>query len=104
MSIIFTTHAEERMRKRKMARFDIERTLKNPDQSFPGKKAETVKFIKHIDSRRHEVVAKYLKDQNSWLILSVWIRGEDDPASWIEWIVLAPFKLVVWCFKKVVKK
>lgn len=78
MKLIFTTHAEERRRLRKIAESDIEKVLSLPDRSFPGKKPGTVKFIREIDDRQHQVVAKFLKDQNAWLILSVWIRGEED--------------------------
>lgn len=102
MSIILTHHAEERMKKRKIARSDIERVLGNPDKTFPGKKEGTIKFIKFIDGRNHQVVAKKLEDKKDWLVLSVWVRGEDD-FNWVEWVVLAPFKIVWWVIKKVIK-
>ncbi len=86
MKLIFTTHAEERRRYRKIAESDIEHVLKRPDKTFPGKKPDTVKFIKFIDGRQHQVVAKFLKDQNAWLILSVWIRGEED-SNWMSSLI-----------------
>lgn len=102
MNIILTNHAEERMRYRKMARSDIERTLANPDKSFPGKKADTVKFIRTIDTRRHEVIGKYLADQKAWLILSVWIRGEEDK-NWITELFGMVWKVLRWLAKIVIK-
>lgn len=99
MSIILTNHARERMRKRKLAESDVELTLRKPDKSHPGKKPGTVKFIKFIDGRNHQVVAKYLDDQKKWLVLSVWVRGEDD-FNWVEWLVLAPFRLIWWGIKR----
>ena len=100
MPIILTTHARERMRKRKLAESDIELTLRKPDRSFPGKKPGTVKFVKEIDGRNHQVVARFLKDQKSWLILSVWVRGEDD-FHLLDWLVMAPFRLIWWVIKRV---
>src|SRR6185295_13108386 len=101
MSIILTHHAEERMRKRKMASSDIERVIGNPDQTFPGKKPGTVKFIKSIDGRNHQVIAKLLENKKDWLVLSVWVRGEED-SNWIEWLALAPFKLIYYMFKTLI--
>lgn len=86
MKLIFTTHAEQRRRSRKIAESDVELVLKHPDKTYPGKKPETVKFIKFIDDRQHQVIAKFLQDQNAWLILSVWIRGEED-RNWMSPIV-----------------
>lgn len=102
MSIIFTNHAQERMDLRRLARSDIERTLSNPDRTIPGKKQGTVKFIKQIDGRNHQVVAKLLENQKDWLVLSVWVRGEDD-FNWVEWLALLPFKAVWWIGKEFVK-
>jgi hypothetical protein len=103
MSVIFTHHAEERMQKRRIAQSDIERTISKPDKSFPGKKPGTVKFIRRIDHRNHQVVAKLLENKKDWLVLSVWVRGEDD-SNWVEWLVLAPFRLIWWIIKKILGK
>lgn len=100
MSIIFTNHAQERMQKRKMSRSDIELVLRKPDRTIPGKKSGTTKFIRQVDGRNHQVVAKLLENRKDWLVLSVWVRGEED-SNWIEWIVLAPFKLILWIIKKI---
>lgn len=102
MAIIFTHHAEERLRKRKMRKSDIERVLRNPDKTVPGKKVGTTKFIKFLDGRNHQVVAKLLEHKD-WLVLSVWVRGEED-SNWIEWLVLAPFRLIFFCVKKLLGK
>jgi hypothetical protein len=93
MSIILTHHAEKRMKKRRMARSDIERVIGNPDKTFPGKKEGTVKFVKWIDQRQHQVVAKLLENKKDWLVLSVWVRGEED-FNWVQWLVLLPFRLL----------
>lgn len=93
MSIILTHHAEERMKKRRMARSDIERVIGNPDKTYPGKKQGTVKFIKWIDGRQHQIIGKLLDNQKDWLVLSVWVRGEDD-FNLVEWLVFLPFRLV----------
>jgi hypothetical protein len=100
MSIIFTNHAQERMHLRKLAQSDIEKTLAKPDRTLPGKKPGTIKFIREINGRNHQVVAKKLENQKDWLVLSVWVRGEED-FNWVEWIVILPFRVIRWVFKKI---
>jgi hypothetical protein len=78
MSIILTDHAKQRMRKRRLALSDIEKTVAHPERTSPGKKPGTVKFIRTLDGRLHQVVGTYLEKEKQWLILSVWVRGEDD--------------------------
>lgn len=102
MSIILTNHARERLSLRKMAQSDIERVMRNPDQTLPGKKSGTTKFIKKIDGRNHQVVAKLLENKKDWLVLSVWVRGEED-FNLIEWVVLLPFRIIGWVFRQLFK-
>ncbi len=103
MSIIFSHHALERLGKRHIAKSDVERTISRPDKTFPGKKSGTVKFIRRIDQRNHQVIAKKLENSKDWLVLSVWVRGEED-FNWVSWLVMLPFKVVwavvKWVFRK----
>ncbi|MEO8582036.1 MAG: DUF4258 domain-containing protein [Patescibacteria group bacterium] len=103
MSIIFTNHAQDRMNQRHLSRSDIERTLSNPDRSFPAKKRDTVKFIREINGRNHQVVAKLLENKKDWLVLSVWVRGEED-RNWVEWIVLLPVRILMAIFRLIFGK
>ena len=100
MSIILTHHAQDRMNQRHLSRSDIEKTLSHPDSSFPGKKKGTVKFIREIGGRNHQVVAKLLENKKDWLVLSVWVRGEEDH-NWVQWLVLLPFK-IIWGMVKLI--
>lgn len=103
MAIIFTNHAKERMSQRHLATSDIERVVRNPDRTEPGKKHGTVKFIKDINQRNHQVVAKLIENGKDWLVLSVWVRGEDD-TNWVQTVVLLPFKIIWWVLKKLFSK
>jgi len=101
---IFTTHARERLQQRNIPLSDAESVLRNPDKTYPGKKPNTVKFIRTINYRRVELIATHLSDQKKWLVVSAWVRGEDDkvPLSWQ--IIALPFRLVWWVVKKIVSK
>lgn len=94
-NLIFTKHALERMERRGISKEMIRRTLSNPDITVPGhnpKKDDQVKFIKTINSRRLHVVATLLPEKK-WLIVSSWVKGEEDkiPVSWL--ILSFPFKV-----------
>ncbi len=88
---ILTTHARQRLKERWVTEDVIGSVLRSPDRTVPGSKPDTVKFIRTLNDRQVQVVGKYLPDQDRWLILSVWVRGEEDrePLMWriISWPV-----------------
>lgn len=89
-----------------MAESDVERTVSQPDRLHPGKKSGTIKFIRSLYGRQHEVVAKRLEEQNAWLVLSVWVRGEEDH-NWVADIFTGFFRVLSWLSKtlwRVIKK
>jgi hypothetical protein len=101
-SIIFTDHALERLEGRSITQDMVYRVVTDYSNKYP--KGNTTKFIKTVNNRKVHVVAQYLKDENKWLVISVWIRGEDDktPLAWR--IITFPFWLI-WIFIKwLVKK
>lgn len=102
-NLVFTKHAQERSRQRGITLDAVEAAVLNPDQKFVGKQPGTTKFIKTIKDRRLHIVAQYLSDEHKWLVISVWVRGEDDqaPLSWQ--LIVLPFKLAWWVIKRVYK-
>ncbi|MBQ6436435.1 DUF4258 domain-containing protein [bacterium] len=96
--IIYTKHARERIDLRRLSKTSIEDTILHPGKSF-SEADETYKFIKKQGTRTYHVVAQYLPDQKAWLVISAWVRGEDDPQNWLWWLITAPFRLLWWLFK-----
>jgi len=97
-NLVFTKHALERMERRSISQEMIRRALSNPDITVPGhnpKKQNQVKFIKTIDSRRLHVVATLLPEKK-WLIVSSWVKGEEDKAPLMWQILSFPFKITFW--------
>jgi hypothetical protein len=94
---IFTKHSLERLRQRSIAQSDAESVLAHPDRTEPGKKPGTVKFMRLIHGRNIQLIATYLEDQKKWLIVSAWVRGEDDRQPLL-WTVLR------WIFQQILKK
>lgn len=79
----------------------MERVLAHPDRTHPTGKAQTTKFIRELNGRVIHVVGTYLSDQKKWLIVSVWVRGEDDPTSLGWQLISLPFKVTWWVIKKI---
>lgn len=77
-NVIFTDHALERIRTRRITQDMIVRTIKSPDRREREDDGDT-KFIKDINTRSVHVVSRYLDDQKRWLVISAWVRGEEDP-------------------------
>ncbi len=87
-NFILTDHAEERMKLRRITQDMIAKTLQKPDERESEADGD-IQFIRTLDKRQVHVVAKYLDDEQKWLIKSVWVRGEDDPKPlWLRIIML----------------
>ena len=93
-NLIFTDHALERMRLRTISQDQVRQVLAHPEKTFPSNKPEQIKFIRNLSHRTIHVVGKYLEDQKKWLIISVWVRGEDDPIPLMWLVITVPFKII----------
>lgn len=100
---ILTNHARERLKQRWITEQSIESVLRSPERTEPGSKEGTVKFIRTLNGRPVHVVGKFLPDQDRWLVLSVWVRGEDDKPPFMWQVITLPFKAVWWLVKQVVQ-
>lgn len=103
-NLIFSKHALERMGRRSISKEMVRRTLNNPNKTFPGHSEDSIKFIKNISGRNTHVIATLLPEKK-WLIVSVWVRGEEDTPS-IAWRIISfPFVIVfklAWGFLKII--
>lgn len=102
-SIIFTKHAKQRRKLRKISNYEIQLTLNAPDQEIELK-PNLFKFKKKVKKRKLQIIAQYLKEQKKYLIISVWVRGEDDPTPLAWRLITLPFKLIWWFLKWLFKK
>lgn len=100
--IVFTTHAKERAKQRRIALGTIEQVLHHPDKTYPANQSGQVKFIRRIEGRQIFAIGQYLTDQRQWLILSVWVRGEDDQAPLAWQLLTLPFRASWWLLSTLV--
>lgn len=93
-NIVFTNHALERLKLRSISQEQVWQVISHPDKKFPSNKLQQIKFTRIINNRHIQLVAKYLPNQKKWLIVSVWVRGEDDPTPFMWKIITLPFKII----------
>jgi hypothetical protein len=101
VKIIYTKHALDRIHKRRLSERDIEDAIRCPDKKFPTQNEAGNKYIKQLGTRRYHVVAKYLPEQKSYLVVSAWVRGEEDQPDLAWRLLVAPFKFGWWVIKKI---
>jgi hypothetical protein len=104
-NIILTKHALARMGERSVTNDSIFRVIQSPD-SVKGDRngSKPVKFIRELNDRLYHVVAQWKKQEQAWLVVSVWVRGEDDRESFVVQLLMLPFKLLWWIVKKLFSK
>lgn len=104
-NLVFTNHAFDRIKGRVITQDAVWQAVKNPDKKF--KQGSSTKFIKTVNNRKIHTVANYLSKENKWLIISVWVRGEDDklPLTWrlITFPFLLTYKILIWLLKRLSK-
>ena len=96
--IVLTKHALQRARSRKMELYAIEQLILFPENKISVGENK-FKFFKNIGERRYQAVASYLKKEDKWLIISVWVKGEEDQLPFVWIIITSPFRLIWWAIK-----
>ncbi|NCN45068.1 MAG: hypothetical protein COU63_00640 [Candidatus Pacebacteria bacterium CG10_big_fil_rev_8_21_14_0_10_36_11] len=95
-NLVFTKHAWERLDDRSISQDIIYQVVNSPDKTFHNQ--QNYKFIRTINGRKIHVVATPV-DQGKMLIISTWVRGEDDREPFIWLLITLPFKILWWCLK-----
>lgn len=71
--VIWTNHALQRLKERKISQSDAWATWHNPEQSRYAKSQGAWVYYKTYGNQRIEVVAKK-NEKGEWIILSVWSK------------------------------
>lgn len=81
--IILSSHAKERLKKRQLSLWSLQDTITHPEKKISLGEGKC-KYIKKQGSRLYQVVATYLPEEKANLIISAWVRGEEDqpPLCW----------------------
>lgn len=106
-NVIFTKHALSRLSERSLTKDQIVEVINSPQLTKPIAQTQTTKFIKTINDRRIHVVAS-LSSEKKWLVISVWVRGEEDKLPIVWQLLTLPFrlfwKLIQFVFAQILPK
>lgn len=61
----------------------VQKTIHSPNRTYLEDDGDT-KFIRRVNGVTLHVVCKPVPDQNSWLVKSTWVRGEDDHGNRVD--------------------
>ncbi len=96
--VIFTNHAWQRLDDRTISADMVVETISYPEKRFASGQSGT-KFIRTLRGRKVHVVAEKNRD-SQWVVISTWVRGENDkiPLAWQ--LITAPFRLLWWILQQ----
>ena len=101
-NVVFSKHALQRLKQRRISQDAVVRTLKNPSEK-ESEDNDNVKFIKDVNQREIHVVANWLEDENRWIVVSAWVRGEDDPRPLWQWVFILPYRFIRWVLRRMTR-
>ncbi len=81
-TVVFTKHARERLELRRTGEDMVIQVMRNPSTTYridDGK----IKFIGKSMGAKVHVIGKPIPEQNKWLVISLWVRGEDDAGNFV---------------------
>jgi hypothetical protein len=76
-NVAFTKHALERLELRRISREMVMQTIRNPNRQFVEANGN-IKFIRKVSGCKVHAICKPLPEESKWLVVSVWVRGEDN--------------------------
>ncbi len=93
-NIIFTDHAIERMQLRRLDPVTLHELWHAPEHIESLAEGKEKRIATKHDRTVH-MIGTYLADEDRWLLISTWVRGEDDPLP-VVWQVLAGLVRMGW--------
>jgi hypothetical protein len=89
-NVIFTDHAMQRLKRRRISQDMAVNALRKPDRKQDEDDGK-VRFVREINGRNVQIVARYLDDDQQWMVVTGWVRGEEDPRRWWVHVLLLPW-------------
>jgi hypothetical protein len=81
-TVVFTKHAKDRLDLRRLGEdmvIDVMRKPHMTHQLDDGK----IKFIGKTMGAKVHAICKPIPEENKWLVISLWVRGEDDAGNFV---------------------
>ncbi|MCB9460117.1 MAG: DUF4258 domain-containing protein [Anaerolineaceae bacterium] len=81
-TVIFTNHARDRLDLRKISKDMVIQVMRNPNRTYAIDDGK-IKFIGKTMGAKVHAVCKPILEENKWLVITLWVRGEDDAGNFI---------------------
>jgi len=81
-TVVFTKHARERLDLRRVGEDMIIQVMRSPIATHK-KEDGKIKFVGKSMGAKVHVIGKPIPEQNKWLVISLWVRGEDDAGNFV---------------------
>lgn len=81
-TIVYTKHARERLELRRLNEDMVIQVMRNPNKTHEIDDGK-MKFIGKSMGAKVHAVCKPLPEENKWLVITLWARGEEDPGHFI---------------------
>lgn len=82
-TVVFTKHARERRDLRSVSDDMIIQVMRNPVQIQKIEDGK-IKFIGKAMGAKVHVISKPIVEENKWLVITIWVRGEDDAGNFAD--------------------
>jgi hypothetical protein len=79
-TVVFTKHARERLELRRLSEDTAIQIMRNPKQTYELDDGK-IKFVGKKQAMKIHTICKPIPEENKWVVISVWVRGEDDAGN-----------------------
>lgn len=81
-TVVFTKHAREQLSLRKIGEDMVIQVMRRPSKTYNADNGK-IKFIGKTAGAKLHAVCKPIPEENKWLVITLWIRGEDDAGNFV---------------------
>lgn len=81
-TVVFTRHARERMNLRKLDDAMVLQVMRKPGKIYDAGDGK-VKFVGKAMGAKVHVIGKPIPEENKWVVVSLWARGENDAGEFV---------------------
>ena len=81
-TVVFTRHAKERLDLRRIGEDMVIQVMRSPSTTHRMDDGK-IKFIGKSMGAKVHVIGKPIPEQNKWIVISLWVRGEDDAGNFV---------------------
>ena len=83
-TVVFSKHAKERLDLRRIGEDMVIQVMRKPTASHKIDDGK-IKFVGKSMGAKVHAICKPLPEENKWLVITLWVRGEDDAGNFVKY-------------------